>query len=152
MDISLDGIPIVADQEDGNGQFLADHGAEFLGTKLERAVAYEEDRSARGCFATSGGLCCCFFRGEGSALGCAYGVSDGAPQHLGYGGDVGGELGFPDAEVCGAGFGDDDVGGLEPLADAWPEPIVGYGLRLGGRGGGCESFFVGDGIADLGRR
>ena len=133
MDISLNGIPIIADQENGNGQFLADHGANFLGAKLKGAVAYEEDRSARSCFAASC-RCCCFFRGEGGALSCAYGVSDGAPKHLGYGGDVGGEFGFPNAEVCGAGFGDDDVGGLEPLADTWPEPIVGYGLRLGGRG------------------
>ena len=129
MDISLNGIPIVADQENGNGQFLADHCAKFLGAKLEGPVTYEEDRSSMVCFASSC-LCCCFFRGEGGALGCAYGVSNRAPKHLGYSGNVGGKFGFPDAEIRGAGFGDDDVGGLEPLADTWPEPIVGYGLRL----------------------
>lgn len=122
MDVPLDGVPFVADDEDDGVQVLADHGAEFLRRELEGAVAHEEDRAS---------VISCFFGGERGALACAYRVADGTPEDLREGGDAGGEFGFPDAEVGGAGLGDDDVVWLQPLADAGPEPVVRDGLVMG---------------------
>jgi len=114
MDVALDGVAVVAEDKDDGGQAVADHGADLLRGELEGAVAGEED----GAFdAGLGGR-------ERGALARAGGVADAAPEDLADGGHVFREAGFPDAEVGGAGLGDDDVVGPQPLAEPRPEPSL----------------------------
>ncbi|KAJ8108030.1 hypothetical protein OPT61_g8457 [Boeremia exigua] len=114
MNQALNRVPLIADDEDNRVKLVAHHSADFLGGELQAAVASEED-SARNAF---------FLGRERGALACAGRVADAAPQDLRDGVDRGREARLPDAEVGGAGLGDDDVGGLQELAQARPEPGV----------------------------
>jgi len=96
MDKALDGVAVVIDDKYYRLQTLANHGADLLDGKLERAVAYEEDRA----IARRG-----IRGGERGSLSCADGIADGSPEDLRDGGHTSWEFSIPDAEVGGTGLG-----------------------------------------------
>jgi hypothetical protein len=116
-------VAIVIDDEYDGLEAVANIASNLLNCHLERAFTDEQDD-------TSGELE--FFLGDESTESGTDGVADRGPEYLRDVAGVGGESRVGDAELRGAGFGKDDVVGLEKAADTLP----GVGLLdyAGGRG------------------
>lgn len=100
----------------GNIEVVADHGAHFLGSELERTVTDKQNRSP---------AIALILGSESSTLASANRPADATPEDLAESGNTFGESSVPDTEVGSTSLGDDDVVGDEELANARPEPGLG---------------------------
>ena len=99
MNISLDGVAIIANHENNRVQLVADHGAYFLRCQLERPIAGKEDCSSLASLFC--GKCCTLTR--------ASSVADTSPQDLTDPKDSFRKVCLEDTIIACAGFGKDNI-------------------------------------------
>lgn len=136
---TLNGVTVVADDEDDGSELAADHSGDLLDSELERTVTNEEDSTARNATILDD-----IAGSKDSTLASTDGVTDGTPQDLR---DVSGttwEASLPDTEVGSTSLSENDIVLTEPLADSGPQPGVSDGRRHGGL------LVLGDDVGKLG--